>query len=252
ELLAGNLYVNVHTSANPGGEIRGQVNVSAGTGFSASLNGDQENPPVTTSASGTGAFTLTEAGLVFDVTVEGLDFTAAHFHNEAVGANGPVVRGITDDFVGNTASGVWTSTDAQPLNNELIRELVSDNIYVNVHTAANPGGEIRGQLSAVEIVTSVEPIDGTSGIPREFSLSQNFPNPFNPTTEIRFDLKQSGPTVLKIYNMLGQEVATLVDENMPAGSYKVTFESNTLPSGVYIYRLQSSGLSEARKMILLR
>ena len=98
-------------------------------------------------------------------------------------------------------------------------------------------------------VTSVE---GPAGIPENFSLGQNFPNPFNPSTEIRFNLKQSGPTVLKIYNMLGQEMATLVDENLQVGPYKITFEPFALPSGVYIYRLQSNGLTEARKMLLLR
>ena len=222
------------------------------THFTAKLTGEQENPAVTTSATGTGAFVLTDAGLAFTVTVEGLEFTAAHFHNEAVGVNGGVVRTITADFAGKTASGVWTSTDSEPLTGALVAEILAGNIYVNIHTAANAGGEIRGQLSPVDIITSVELFDGTVGIPREFGLFQNFPNPFNPTTEIRFDLEQSGPTVLKIYNMLGQEVAKLLDENLQAGPYKVTFEPIGLPSGVYIYRLQSNGLNETRKMLLLR
>jgi hypothetical protein len=251
-LLSGNLYVNVHTAANPGGEIRGQVNLSSGTGFAASLDGKQEGTPVTTGASGTGAFTLANAGLVFNTTVTGLDFTAAHFHNAAAGVNGGVVRTMTNDFVGNTASGVWTSTDSEPLTNELIGELLQGNIYVNAHTVANPGGEIRGQLSPIEIVTSVELVDGSAGIPTKFNLFQNFPNPFNPATEIRFDLKQAGPTVLKIYNMLGRVVATLVDEDLQAGAYKITFEATDLPSGVYTYRLETQNLTEVRKMILLR
>ena len=189
---------------------------------------------------------------MFTVTVEGLEFTNAHFHNEAVGVNGGVVRGIFDDFVGNTASGIWTSTDAQPLTDELIAELLAGNIYVNIHTTANPGGEIRGQLSPVDIITSVERIEDTVEIPKDFTLLQNFPNPFNPSTEIRFNLNQPSPTVLKIYNLKGQEVATLVDEELLAGSYKVIFEPTNLPSGVYVYRLQSLGLSEVKKMILLK
>ena len=131
-------------------------------------------------------------------------------------------------------------------------ELLNGNIYLNIHTAANAGGEIRGQLSPVDIVTSVERIEDTVEVPKDFTLLQNFPNPFNPSTEIRFNLNQSSPTVLKIYNLKGQEVATLLDEELLAGSYKVTFEPTNLPSGVYVYRLESVGQIEARKMILLK
>ena len=252
DLLAGNLYLNIHTTANPGGELRGQVNLSAGTGFNSNLDGDQENPPVITNAMGTSSLTLTDAGLEFSVTVEGLTFTAAHFHNGAVGVNGGVVRTITDDFVGNTATGLWTSTDAEPLTPELIAELLAGNIYFNIHNAANPGGEIRGQVNLATTITSVELVDETAGIPEEFNLYQNYPNPFNPTTTIRFELKESGQTVLKIYDLLGKEVFRLVDEELPAGSYKVTFDANFLPSGIYFYRLESSGFNKVRKMILLR
>jgi len=84
---------------------------------------------------------------VFTVTVEGLEFTAAHFHDGAVGVNGGVVRAITGDFVGNTASGTWTRTGVPSLTAKLIANLLAGNIYVNIHTAANGGGEIRGQVN---------------------------------------------------------------------------------------------------------
>ena len=88
--------------------------------------------------------------------------------------------------------------------------------------------------------------------PIEFALHQNYPNPFNPSTTIRFELNQSGQTLLKIYDILSREIVRLVDEVLPTGSYKVTFDANSLPSGIYFYRLESSGLNEVRKMILLR
>lgn len=250
ELFAGNIYVNVHSPQFPGGEIRGQLRLRSGHGFSAVLNGRQENPPVTTNASGTGAFTFTDAGLVFNITVDGLEIMAAHFHNQSVGTNGPVVRDIESEFDGLTAFGVWTSSDDAALTNALIGELVTGDIYVNAHTAANPTGEIRGQLASTDFVTSVTQLN--PDVPRDFSLLQNFPNPFNPSTEIRFNLNQSGQTVLKVYNMLGQEVATLVNENLTSGTYSVTFDSRNLPSGVYVYRLDSNGQNQVRKMLLLK
>jgi len=150
ELLAGNLYVNVHTAANPGGEIRGQVLPGRPVNFTATLNGAQEVPPVTTAANGSGSFTLNATGaeLSFSVTVNNLSgpIQAAHFHNAPAGENGPVKRTITADFSGNTATGVWRNRDAEALTPALVAELLAGKIYVNVHTAANPAGEIRGQL----------------------------------------------------------------------------------------------------------
>ncbi|MCH7858806.1 MAG: CHRD domain-containing protein, partial [Candidatus Marinimicrobia bacterium] len=132
ELLAGNLYVNVHTAANGAGEIRGQVYLSSGTGFKARLTAEQQTHAVTDSSGmGTGSFTLTDAGLAFNVTVEGLSgaIAAAHFHNGAAGVAGGVVHTITGDFTGNTASGLWTSTDAEALTDALIAELLAGNLY---------------------------------------------------------------------------------------------------------------------------
>lgn len=148
ELLAGNLYLNVHSSANPSGELRGQLVASSGVGFIAGLDGSQENPAVEGGASGTAGFLWDGSGLAYWVTVDGLtdDLTASHFHNAAAGTNGGVVRDIGDSFDGNSAAGTWAASDASSLTDSLIGELMMGNLYLNVHTAANPSGEIRGQI----------------------------------------------------------------------------------------------------------
>jgi hypothetical protein len=89
-------------------------------------------------------------------------------------------------------------------------------------------------------------------IPTSFSLAQNFPNPFNPTTTIQFSLPKSGDITLKIYNLLGEEVKTLVDEFREAGKHSVQFNANNRASGIYFYRIQSGSFVETKKMILLR
>jgi hypothetical protein len=89
-------------------------------------------------------------------------------------------------------------------------------------------------------------------VPEAFTLSQNYPNPFNPTTEINFTLTNGGHTLLVIYDMVGREIATLVNENMAPGGYTVTFDASRLSSGTYIYTLISGGQRVSKKMVLMK
>jgi autotransporter-associated beta strand protein len=88
--------------------------------------------------------------------------------------------------------------------------------------------------------------------PEVFALNQNYPNPFNPTTVIRYQLPVTGYVSLKVYDILGREVATLVNEQKPAGSYHVAFDAHLLTSGVYFYSLQSGNFKEIKEMLLLK
>lgn len=103
-------------------------------------------------------------------------------------------------------------------------------------------------------VTSVEKDE--QNVDKNYHLSQNYPNPFNPSTTIKFSLPQSGNTSLKIYDVVGNEVAELVNEKLSAGSYSVTFNasqtSNSLSSGVYFYRLQTDNFVQTKKFILIK
>jgi hypothetical protein len=89
-------------------------------------------------------------------------------------------------------------------------------------------------------------------IPQTSTLNQNYPNPFNPTTIIEFSLPQSGFVTLNIYNILGEEVATLVSEKLNAGEYKYDWDASSLASGVYLYRIQAGDYVDVKKMVLLR
>lgn len=86
----------------------------------------------------------------------------------------------------------------------------------------------------------------------EYSLNQNYPNPFNPSTTLSFTLPEAGIVNLTVYDLLGQKVATLIDDNMSAGYHSAVFNANNLPSGIYIYRLVSENFSETKKMQLLK
>ena len=89
-------------------------------------------------------------------------------------------------------------------------------------------------------------------MPSEFFLSQNFPNPFNPSARIEYKLPRAANVSLKVFNMLGQEVSRLVYEYQDAGYKSVIFDASSLPSGVYLYRLQAGSFADVRKMLFLR
>jgi hypothetical protein len=94
-------------------------------------------------------------------------------------------------------------------------------------------------------------------IPEKYYLSQNYPNPFNPSTKIKFDLKEDGrikmeDVKLTIYDILGREVQTLVNEQLQPGTYEVTFNGSNLPSGIYFYQLKAGDYVETRKMLLIK
>ena len=90
------------------------------------------------------------------------------------------------------------------------------------------------------------------GIPLTYDLTQNFPNPFNPSTTIRYQISQDGIVTLKIYDILGSEVATLVNEQKAAGKYVVNFNARSLASGIYIYKIQSGEFTASKKLLLLK
>jgi len=89
-------------------------------------------------------------------------------------------------------------------------------------------------------------------VPREFTLSENYPNPFNPSTTIQFSLPQAGFITLKIYNTLGEEIASLISEKLDAGTYTKNWNATDISSGVYFYRLHAGSFVETKKLVLLK
>jgi hypothetical protein len=91
-----------------------------------------------------------------------------------------------------------------------------------------------------------------NNIPAKYYLSQNYPNPFNPTTLISYQLPITGHVTIKVYDILGKEVAKLVDGEKIAGNYKVTFNGSDLSSGIYFYQLRAKSFFETKKLILIK
>ena len=95
-------------------------------------------------------------------------------------------------------------------------------------------------------------VNDDESLNQAFKLEQNFPNPFNPTTKISFSIPSSQFSTLKVYDILGKEVETLIQRNLVPGNYEATFDASNLPSGIYIFTLNSGQFSQSRKMLLLK
>jgi len=155
-----------------------------------------------------------------------------------------------------SANGPWTAIHEEPGQGTVSTETH----YSYMDRTVQNGAIYWYRLTDVSMMgarQSHSPISATPGslsgeIPREFVLRQNFPNPFNPTTTFEFALPQAGFATLKIYDLLGREVASVVEGNLEARWYQVTWNAGNLPSGVYLYTLAAPNFSDTRKLLLMK
>ncbi len=140
------------------------------------------------------------------------------------------------------------------------RDIISiagvDSNTASAITVSDYNGDSQGADTTFFLSVSTEPFvdveDEVKNIPSEFILEQNFPNPFNPVTTIQYSIPQRSNVTLKIYDVLGKEIAVLVNEEKDRGVYNVNFDATGLASGIYLYKLQAGSFVETKKMILLR
>lgn len=111
-------------------------------------------------------------------------------------------------------------------------------------------GTIHRMIDTVKLLSDISQIG--EEIPSGYELKQNFPNPFNPETNLQFSIPRSGHVILKVYNSLGQVVNTLVDENLSQGVYNYSFDATGLSSGIYFYRLESADYVDVKRMVLIK
>jgi len=159
----------------------------------------------------------------------------------------------TNVFAGSHGGGVYLTTNNGTnwtaintgLTNLFVMKLFIDGAYI--YAGTENGVIWRRELS--QVITSIE--DEIEDL-NSFSLHQNYPNPFNPSTNLSFVIGHSSFVSLKVFDVLGKEVATLVDEFRNAGAYEINFDASDLPSGIYFYRMTAGNFTETKKMILTR
>lgn len=155
-------------------------------------------------------------------------------------------------FSSLSAISSWTQFDIPIYYNPGTPDPVQTFISIGIYDST--GQSSAGTFALIDHLSFTDPsaVEQISGLPKDFSLSQNYPNPFNPTTNIEYTIPEASFVQLKVYDILGNEVATLVNEEQSAGTYRADFIANNLASGLYIAKLQAGNYSQTIKMSLLK
>jgi len=142
------------------------------------------------------------------------------------------------------------------LSQEFVSDIVVDTSSTGspkVYVSGSSQNQFQDENNVVLKYSSITGIDEKDPVSvKSFNLAQNYPNPFNPSTKISYTIPERGNVSLKVFNLLGSQVAELVNGEIEAGSYDVTFNASNLPTGTYFYRLQTSSTLETKKMILIK
>jgi hypothetical protein len=247
DILDGKMYVNVHTTMFPGGEIRGQIVPTV-----VPIDGEQEVPPTGSSAAGVGLFAMNRDTDELSYDIRHLNLSAAetnaHIHGFApAGVNAGVLHGLA---LGSQKIGVF----AYPAGDE--QSLLDGLSYVNIHTGTFPGGEIRGQILGLPCPPPAVAVSDPA-IASLLHLSGNAPNPFGPRTTIRFELERASNVSVTIFDATGRFVRSLADAPMEAGSHAIGWDARdaagrAVANGVYQYVLETPNGRISDRMTVVR
>lgn len=242
-----------------------QTSVTAGVQIDASVSFDNANRQVNVQADLTALdnlegtyrinFVLLESGMVYPQTGNSsCPGNSTYIHNH-------VVKGMINGDLGEIvhSAGTWSASSIKnvSMSYNLATDVVPENADIAIFVWKQEGALNAGTS---HVMNSMKvPVDGPTNIsntgttvPTGYSLAQNFPNPFNPTTNIVFSIPVAGNVSLKFYDALGNEVSTYLDGFVDAGTYNAHFEATNLPSGIYFYTLRAEGFAETKKMMLLK
>ena len=198
----------------------------------------------------TGVYLSTNSGLSWSPVNNGLPDYVNNYGWITTLAVSPNGAGGNNLFAGTDTAGVYLSTNngtswtAIGMTNSYVNALVVSGTSLFVVTYSQIWRRPLSDITGVE--------DQSNEIPTQFILEQNYPNPFNPTTTIGYVLQEKNNTKLTLINVIGEEVAILVNEEQDKGYHTVTLNAANLPSGVYLYKLQAGNFIETKKMLLLK
>jgi hypothetical protein len=235
-IFAGTGLYGVYLSTNNGTNWT-QTSLNNRTVYALAVNGNN----VFAGTNNYGIYLSTNNGTNWTQTyINNLDILSLAIYGNNIFAS----SGTDGVFVSNNNGTNWTQRN-EGFGNAVVNALCISNNYIFAGTFIN--SVYRRPLSEV---IGIKPI--SEQVPAHFALEQNYPNPFNPTTVISFQLSVAGQVVLKVYDVMGREVQTLVNESLKPGTYEASFDGSSLNSGVYFYKISAGEFSETKKMLMIK
>lgn len=248
-MLTGSIYLNVHTSANANGEVRGQVYRTFREGYTYHLNGAQEAPMVMSDAFGTGMVSIDrdQTNAHYMMVIDSLTgYSMAHFHNNVAGQNGGVIYNLSNMYSNGGIFGYWLDTDPNtPFNSGLSNKFRKDSVYVNIHTMANANGEIRGDITRNLCNTIPQSINALGDINVTTEL---YPNPAHSSATLDMIANGSAQATISVFDMMGRQVWTTT-KNITGGINRVQIPLNNLSNGIYNLQVRSNSGQLSLKLI---
>jgi hypothetical protein len=249
----GNVYINVATAAAASGEVRGQLMRFAREGFTFSIDGSQETPATSSSAAGAGIASIDRDAdnLHFRMIVSGLSgpVVSAHFHNAVAGQPGLVIFDLTPYFsltgTDDGAFNYWMRTAG--FDSSKVYLFLNDQVYVNLHTALYPNGEVRGQVLKEGICNNINiGISSPEPLAVDYSI---YPNPFaNEWLNVTFSGLVNGKGHLKMYDVSGRLVLdNAIEVFKGVNTYQI---ANTLQPGAYTLEVEVEGQKQMSRMVI--
>ena len=184
----------------------------------------------------------------------GMEGSLYYFTNKEVDTlNFSAITRSTCDVFG-TLKTVWEFRPTMGTAESILDyEVIADSIGLVVEGGFYGNSSlIRANIDGVQYSSLTAIQNSKNSFPSQYSLEQNYPNPFNPVTTISFALPRESFVLLKVYDLLGREVATLTSEQISSGDHAVRWDASSFPSGVYLYRMQANNFTQTRKLILLK
>ncbi|MBK6773178.1 MAG: CHAP domain-containing protein [Ignavibacteria bacterium] len=229
---------------------QGWLRKASTTGFGKVSSGVNVSPnPVIATQQFNVNFTLKETAgspITFETIVcaildnnNNLVFDLESRSNVTLSANGTYIYNVNSlQFGSGTTPGTYKA---------VARGRVLNGSWFDFQTT---GSGVNPKIFTVTLFSSVIPDIGN--IPGKYNLYQNFPNPFNPETKIKFDIPKEGPVTLKVFDITGKELSEVINENLIPGTYNITFDGSELYSGIYFYKIESKDFTETKRMILIK
>lgn len=251
-----------HTTQNPGDYLMNGVVIKSDFGTDEFLNKAVYSPaqvfyplPFTYNSQWNSSFTITNTSYYNGIPL--FNTIANHTETVAVDAWGNMTMpgGAVLQALRVRSDDIYTSPSPPFYRRVISYSFITkfgDKVDVTAIDTTAPNSGIIGTDGVAWRIVGPVGVEDEDQIPTEYSLSQNYPNPFNPSTAIRFSILTSEFVTLKVFDVLGKEVATLVNEEKPAGIYEVNFNASQLTSGVYLYTINAGSFIETKKLTLIK